>query len=124
MADAPRFALYVSSVAGRLVSRPGAPHSYIGARIPTPDERKAGASEPTWQTDVVVPVLEGEYARYVREWDALVNGGDLVKRSAEDFAAYTKAVEAAEKSREAELAAAAAAAPPEGSANQPRKGSK
>lgn len=109
MADdtAPQIAFYVSSVEGRLVSRPGSPHSYIGAKIPTPDERKAGKSEPTWQPDVIVPVTAAEYTRFIREWDSLLNSKDLLKRSAEDFAAYSKALEDAEREHVAKLEAAA-----------------
>jgi hypothetical protein len=110
MADEPKFALYVSSVPGRLVSRPGSPHSYIGATLRTPDEVKVGKSDPTWQPDVIVPVLEGEYLRFVREWNALVSGGDLLSRSSEDFAAYTAKLDGAEKVRDAELAKAKAEA--------------
>lgn len=112
MADAsPKFALYVSSVPGRLVSRPGSPHSYIGARVRTPDEVKAGLTEPEWFPDVIVPVLESEYRdpKFVRHWDKLLRNEDLVARSAEDFAAYQGAQKAAEDKRDAELAAAAKA---------------
>lgn len=114
MADdtAPQIAFYVSSVEGRLVSRPGSPHSYVGAKIPTPDERKAGKSEPTWQPDVIVPVTAAEYTRFIREWDSLLNSKDLLKRSAEDFAVYSKALEDAEREHVAKLEAAAAAAAP------------
>jgi hypothetical protein len=108
MADAPKFALYVSSVEGRLASRPGSPHDYIGAAIPTPEERKAGKRECTWTPDVVVPVLEDDFRRYEREWRTLVRDGDLKERTAEDFAAYqTKAAEAeAEHVKRLEAAAA------------------
>jgi len=107
MAEGPKIGLYVSSVPGRLVSRPGSPFSYVGAKIPTPEERKAGASEPTWQSEVVVPVLEAEYQRYLLEWNRLVDGGDLEKRTEADFDAYTKAVEKAEAARDAQLEAEA-----------------
>ncbi len=101
-ADTPKIALYVSSVPGRLVSRPGSPHSYIGAEIPTPDERKAGKRDCTWHPERVVPVLQDDYERYLREWDALTRDGDLLKRSEADFVAYQKKVEADEKKAEAE----------------------
>lgn len=104
MADSPKFALYVSSVEGRLVSRPGSPHSYIGASVRSPEEIKAGQTEPSWTPDVIVPVLETEYLRFVREWDALVRDGDLVARKAEEFASYQQAQAKAEKARDAELA--------------------
>src|SRR5687768_536365 len=103
MADAPRFALYVSSVPGRLCSRPGSPHAYLGARIPSPDERKAGESEPSWQPEVVIPILEAEYNRFRREWDALLREGDLEKRTAGDFAAYQAELAKVEVAHVAEL---------------------
>jgi hypothetical protein len=100
MADAsPNFALYVSSVPGRLVSRPGSPHAYIGARTRSPDEIKAGITEPEWFPDVVTPVLDSEYRRAIRDWDKLIRNGDLVARKAEDFAAFQKALEQAEAAR-------------------------
>jgi hypothetical protein len=100
MADAsPNFVLFVSSVPGRLTSRPGSPHSYIGARLRSPDEIKAGNTEPEWLPDVVVPVLDTEYLRFVREWDKLLRNKDLVKRTADDFAAFLKAQETAEAAR-------------------------
>jgi hypothetical protein len=102
-----QFRLFVSSVPGRLVSRPGNPHAYIGAKLRTPDEVKAGITEPTWQPEVITPVLEAEYLRFSREWDALIRGDDLIARTESDFVAYQKAQADAEAKRDAELAKAA-----------------
>jgi hypothetical protein len=110
MADEPRFALYVSSVEGRLVSRPGSPHAYLGAKIPTPEERQAKKGEPTWQPEVVVPILESEYLAFIREWDYLLASGDVAKRTEADFVAYTKALETFEAERTKRLEAEAAEA--------------
>jgi len=107
MADEPKFALYVSSVPGRLVSRPGSPHSYLGAKVPTPEERQAGKGEPSWQPDVVVPILASEYLQFIREWDYLLTSGDLAKRTDADFVAYTKALETTEAERTKKLEAEA-----------------
>jgi hypothetical protein len=100
MAAALKIALYVSSVKGRLVSRPGSPHSYIGARTRSPEEIQAGVTEPVWDTEAVVPVLEAEYDKYRREWDARVRVAELEKQKA------------------------AATAPAEGADGKPAKGSK
>jgi hypothetical protein len=104
MADAtPQFALYVSSVEGRLTSRPGSPHSYIGARVRSPEEVQRGETEPLFFPEQVVPVQVGEYRRFLREWDKLIRNGDLVAKTADDFAAYQKGLEDADKARAAEL---------------------
>ena len=105
MADAaPVFALYVSSVEGRVASRPGSPHSYIGCRLRSPEEVKAGQTEPTWQPEVIVPVLESEYRAYLREWNALVRDGDVLEHTEAEFLAYQAALEKREAARDAELA--------------------
>jgi len=99
-----KFALFVSAVPGRLASRPGSPHSYIGAQLRSPEELKAGVSEPTWSPEVVVPVLEAEYDRFRREWDGLVRDGDVLKRTEAEFKSYTDALAATEKKRDEQLA--------------------
>lgn len=96
---APRFALFVSSIEGRLASRPGNPHAFIGARVPGQE-----GGEILWQPDVVVAITESDYLRHSREWDALLRNGDLKPRTAEDFAAYGKALAAEEEARDRELA--------------------
>ena len=115
--DAPKFALFVSSVEGRLVSPPGSPHSYIGAKLRSPEEaktspdgKKRGNTAPIWSPEVVVPITEGTYDAHRREWDKLIRSGDLVARTAEDFAAFQAKLEQGEKARDAELAKQAAEA--------------
>lgn len=113
--DAPKFGLYVSSVEGRTVARPGtagpgAPHAGIGVTLRTPEEVQAGITEPTWQTDVVVPIPEAEYVRFFREYRALINGGDLVERTEADFVAYQRKLEAVERKRDADAKKPAAPA--------------
>lgn len=104
MADAsPKFALYVSSVEGRLVSRPGSPHTYVGARVRSPEEIQAGETEPVFFPEQIVPVQAAEYRRFLREWDKLVRNGDLVARTEADFAAYQAKQADAEKVRDAAL---------------------
>jgi hypothetical protein len=90
---------FVSPVAGRLVSRPGAPHAYIGARITTAEERAEGAEPFVWDLETVVPFSAPEFQRYERELRAAVRRGDLVARSAEDFTAWGKAQEQREAAR-------------------------
>lgn len=101
---------FVSPVAGRLVSRPGAPHAYVGARITTQEERADGAEPFVWDPETVVPFSAPEFQRYERELRAAVRRGDLLERTPEDFAAWGKAQEQREAKREAELAKAAKAA--------------
>lgn len=107
MADAaPRFALYVSSVEGRVASRPGSPHAYIGCRLRTPEEVKAGITDPTWQPEQIIPVLASEYDACRRDWDSLVRDGDLRARTEDDWKAYQESLAKAEEKRAAELKAA------------------
>jgi hypothetical protein len=96
---------FVSSVAGRLVSRPGAPHAYIGARITTAEEMAAGSDRFAWDSEAVVPFSRVEFARYERELSGAVRRGDLVKRSAEDFTAWGKVQESRETERLAAIKA-------------------
>jgi hypothetical protein len=98
---------FVSPVAGRLVSRPGAPHAYVGARLTTAAERADGAEPFVWDLETVVPFSAPEFQRYERELRAAVRRGDLLERTPEDFAAWGKAQEQREAKREAELAKAA-----------------
>jgi hypothetical protein len=93
------FALFVSSVEGRLVSRPGSPHAYLGAKVPG---QEGGVI--AWQPEVVIAVPEPDYLRYSREWDQLVRLGDLKKRTEAEFAAYSAALAKTEADREKKLA--------------------
>jgi hypothetical protein len=107
MAAAPKFALFVSSVSGRLASRPGSPHTYIGARLPSPEERKAGSSEPVWNPDEIVPILESEYKdpRFLRHWDGMIRDGDLLSRTEAEWQAYVQGLEKVEVERTKKLEA-------------------
>jgi hypothetical protein len=96
---------FVSPVAGRLVSRPGAPHAYVGARLTSAEERAAGAEPFVWDPAAVVPFSRVEFARYERELSGAVRRGDLVARKLEDFEAWTKVQETRETERLAALKA-------------------
>lgn len=111
-----KFALYVSAVAGRLASRPGSPFAYIGARLTTPAERKEAEARDEeigpaiWDEKQIVAITQREYLARPLDWEKLVANGDVLKRSAEEFEAYTKALEADEKKRDGEIKKAEAEA--------------
>ena len=124
----PKFAKYVSAVAGRLASRPGSPHAYIGARLTTVPERKAAeeaGEDPVpaiWDENLVVAITEREYLARPLDWENLIKFGDGRERTKEDFEAYVKALEGAEKKRDTKLAdeaKAAAEKSKKAEANQP-----
>jgi hypothetical protein len=98
---------FVSCVSGRLCSRPGSPHAYIGARLTTAAERAEGAEPLVWDEAAVVPFSLAEFQLYERDLRGAVRRGDLVERTAEDFAAWGKVQVEREAKREAELAKAA-----------------
>lgn len=83
--------LYVSSVQGHLVSRPGSPTVLIGAARDIREPSKI-----VWNTEQVVRIPESEHRAFLREYTRALRGGALVKRSKADFDAWVK--------REAELA--------------------
>jgi len=103
--DAPQFALYVSCVKGRLVSRWDAPSSSFGARIATPEERAAGSEPIVWDEECVVPLLPTFAARFDRELRNAFRNGDLRKRTEADYAAWLVAAEKREAARELALKA-------------------
>src|SRR5262249_17517692 len=97
MADEPKFALYVSSVAGKLVSRYGAggrgAPSYIGAR--------RAAAEPTtiiWDPELVVALTVTEVARFSREYERALTAKALTKRTRDEWLAQTTREREAAKS--------------------------
>lgn len=92
------FVRFVSSVAGRLVSRWDAQGSSFGARVSTRAERESGAEHITWDTDCVIPLTAEFCAKYDRELRNAVRGGDLVERSRRDWEAWLRL----EQRREAE----------------------
>lgn len=132
--SAPKFALFVSSVEGRLVSRWDAPSSSFGARVATAEERKAGSEPIVWDPACVVPLTEQFAAKCDRELRNAFKNGDLKKRTEADWRAWleldekreTERVAALEKAEaEAKVAAQAAEQPAEADpANKPAEGSK
>ncbi len=91
MAQVPEFALYVSSVEGRLVTRygtarPGAP-SYIGARRAPKDP-----TEIVWETDVVVALTAAEISRSARESERALAAKSLRRRTREEYLAQLEPV--------------------------------
>jgi hypothetical protein len=107
------FAKYVSAVPGRLASRPGSPHSYIGARLTTAEERKKDPAPAVWDEKQIVAVTHDEYLREPLSWMKLVRNSDVLERTKTDFKAYTEALAASEKKRDEQLAAAAKKPEPE-----------
>jgi hypothetical protein len=113
MADEPKFALYVSSVEGKLVSRFGAGSrgapSYIGAR------RVAG--DPTsvvWDTELVVALTVAEVARFSREYERALAAKALKKRTRDEWLAQAaRERDAASKGRDNPAPAAPPSAEPE-----------
>ncbi len=84
----PEFALYVSSVEGHAVTRfsshkMGRRPLLIGATRDHKDPTKI-----TWDTSRIVPIPEGEYARFGREYNREIRAGGLKKRSAEEYAEW------------------------------------
>jgi hypothetical protein len=106
-ADEPKFALYVSSVQGRLVTRYGAgtrnAPSYIGARRVSGDPASI-----EWDTELVVALTVAEVARFAREYERTLGAKALRKRTGEDWLAQT-----AHERAEASAATASTKAPNE-----------
>ena len=114
MADQ-EFALYVSAVKGTAVERLGHRGAYIGASRRPPPEGWA------WDEEAVVGLTALEVAKYRREYEGMIDRGELVRRSHEDYERATKELEArveteladrkaAEKAAEEKAAAERAAA--------------
>ena len=81
----PKYAMYVSSVVGKTFIRPGT-NQILGGR-----RRAGGPCE--WQPDKVVPITEGELAKYRKEYDRALEREHSLKRRTE---AEWKAQQAAE----------------------------
>lgn len=101
MSNAPAFVKYVSSVEGRAVPRfgtetKGQAAELIGARrvLMTKEQRRAGEAVIVWEPKRVIPLAEAYYLRFKREIDRAIRNGDLLERSAEDYATFRKAEEA------------------------------
>lgn len=98
-------AIFVSAVAGRLASRPGSPHAYIGARLTTAEEQAAGADIAVWDEKQIVAVPDQDYyGANTLSWMKLIRNGDVLERTEKDFKAYTQALAATEKKRDERLA--------------------
>ena len=85
-----RFALYVSAVKGHLVTRFGTDarglQSFIGAH------RVLGnPSEIVWDEETIVPLSEDEATRYRREYQRLLDGKALRRRTEAEFKAQLAA---------------------------------
>lgn len=78
MADK-QFALYVSAVKGTAVERLGSRGVYIGATRRPPPEGWA------WDESIVVGLTELEVAKYRREYEGMIDRGELVRRSHDDY---------------------------------------
>jgi hypothetical protein len=81
-----RFALYVSAVRGHLVTRFGTAgrgvQSFIGAH------RAPGSpTEIVWDVESITALSEDEVARHLREYQRLLDGGALKKRTAAEYRA-------------------------------------
>lgn len=84
----PVFVRYVSAVPGRLVTRWDVAPAYLGARLATREELAAGADPIAWDAERVVPLTAAFVARFGRELNGALRRGDLVERSADDFALW------------------------------------
>jgi len=103
-----RFALYVSAVKGHLVTRFGTDarglQSFIGAH------RVLGnPSEIVWDEETIIPLSEDEATRYRREYQRLIDGKALRRRTEAEFKAQ---VAARKKTAEDAIAAAKAVPTP------------
>lgn len=81
-----KFALYVSSVEGRVVPRfstvrLGKPPVLIGATRDHKDPTKI-----IWDTERIIGIPEAEYARFGREYNRELRGGGLRLRSEKEYA--------------------------------------
>lgn len=80
------FALYVSSVEGRLVSRLGIKTGqYIGAYRDLTDP-----SIIVWDTNAIIPISEKEFRLYRREYERALTNRSLIKRSREEWLAQVQ----------------------------------
>jgi hypothetical protein len=117
MSDAPRD-LYVSSVDGHLVSRPGS-SVLIGA---TRDIREP--TKVTWDTHHVVKIPEAEVQAYRREYDRALRDKSLQRRDKAEFDAQVKREEAQAEKEAAERAKAEADAKAKADAEAKKSGKK
>jgi hypothetical protein len=79
MSDSP-FAIFVSCVEGRLVSRFGT-SCYVGADFDKDNNLR-------FDVDMVVAIPHAEMAVYRREYEKHLRCGDLLARTVEDFESY------------------------------------
>src|SRR5262245_49207601 len=112
-----RFALYVSAVKGHLVTRFGTDgrsvQSFIGA------QRVHGSpTDIVWDEETIVPLTDAEVARYRREYQRMIDGKALRKRTEAEYKAQ---LAARKKAADDALAAAKQAAPPKPAPPAPPK---
>ncbi len=102
----PRFALFVRSVDGRLVSRFGTTR-YLGAQRTgvTEEDRRAGAPVVEWDIERVTPISEQEFRTYRKEFLKAIRNGDLKKATHADYLKWLQVQKAREEKHEAELEA-------------------
>lgn len=98
-----QFSLFVSCVEGQLCTRFGT-RTFIGA------ERDQKTNEIHWFPDRIVAIPASEHARHRKEYDRLVQQGDLVVHTEADWKAFCELE--AEAERNVRQRAAEAAAPP------------
>lgn len=99
----PTFAKYVRAVDGRLVSRLDvAPGTHLGARLTE--------EGPVWDTERVIPLTAEYCAKFARELRKTFAARDLIECTEAEYQAWLQIEEEREAAREAEVAAAQAAA--------------
>ncbi len=81
---------YFSAKADVLVSRYGAPNTYIGAVI-TVD--KTGATKIEHDPNAIVVISDQEFSKYTREYLQLVREGSLIEKKPAEYKAWVKAEE-------------------------------
>jgi len=82
------FALFVSCVPGRPVTR-------YGSRVTIGAYRDPATSKFAWEPETVVAIPEPEFRRYRREYTSALRDGSLRSRSEADWQAQCNAADAA-----------------------------
>jgi hypothetical protein len=91
--------LYVSSVAGHLVTRFGTTQRLGG--VPSPglligaERDRTDPTKVTWDESKIVHIPEPEASTYVREYQRAIRYGELRRRTEVEYLAQTAAAEAA-----------------------------
>jgi hypothetical protein len=97
MSDAPKFEMFVRSVNGHAVARPGT-REYLGAtrRVLTKEQIASGESPFEWD-DRVIPLTAEFCRRYARELREWLSNGELVKVSRAEWDAQANVAAPAAK---------------------------